>query len=146
MYSNVNYGNSHKNNKSSVYNKKYRYLDGDLVLATEPKKTIFTINCDGMNVANPLIYAAYNGDFKMVVYLVEYCEANIDYVSRNGTSAIMYAFQEGHNDVVEYLYSKGAALQLTAPNSGRTMRMIDNYNHDKIKQHLELLEKFMFKN
>ena len=59
----------------------------------------------------PLLDAAYRGDLPAVRLLVEH-GAYIDYEERDGFSAITYAAQESHWDVVEYLYHSGANFRL----------------------------------
>lgn len=51
---------------------------------------------------SPLAYAAFNGYFEIVKFLLEK-DANVDALSDNGTSALMVAARNGHLDVVKLL-------------------------------------------
>jgi ankyrin repeat protein len=59
----------------------------------------------------PLLDAAYRGDLRAVRLFVEH-GAFIDYEEKDGFSAITYAAQQSHWDVVEYLYHSGANFRL----------------------------------
>lgn len=83
---------------------------------------------------NPLINAAYLGNLETVKFLVENY-ADIDHLSDNQTTAIMYAFQNGHMDVVKYLYDKGAKIKIG------TKKMTDYiYKEKPIKMCVSLID------
>lgn len=63
----------------------------------------------------PLHWAARNGHLNVVKYLVEDCSrthhrhvVDIDAETLDGTTAFCWACWQGHEDVMQYLYSKGA--------------------------------------
>lgn len=68
----------------------------------------------------PLHWAARNGHLNVVRYLVEdcssclitrkhdHCVVDIDAVTLDGTTAFCWACWQGHEEVMQYLYSKGA--------------------------------------
>ncbi len=64
---------------------------------------------NGPDDIQPLLYAATQGKLRMVKFLVEN-GADIEYLSIYGSTAIMFAFQNGHTDVVIYLLDKGAKI------------------------------------
>lgn len=85
----------------------------NIVLAKIIHKYLKTVNFGNSNnkeSANPLIRMSYLGKLDSVKFLIEN-GADINIVSENGTTAIMYAFQNGHIDIVKYLLDKGAATK-----------------------------------
>ena len=66
---------------------------------------------------NPLIILCYNDNInstnrlELIKFLVEKTNVNINRISNNNTTAIMYAYQKNFMDVVEYLISMGAILE-----------------------------------
>lgn len=88
---------------------------------------------------NPLIYSAYKGDLQLVQFLVESCGADINYVSDNNTTAIMYAYQRGHVDTVIYLLKKGADTEVTHL-YGETTKMTNFSDKIHFKKYIELMD------
>lgn len=65
----------------------------------------------GKELDNPLIYCCHNNRLDMVKLLVEIYGADIEYSFKNDKTAIMYATEKNHLDIVKYLYEKGAKLE-----------------------------------
>ena len=59
---------------------------------------------------NPLIYCSKNGHFELVKLLIDKYNADIEHLSRNNTTAIMFSAQMGHDEITKLLYYKGAKL------------------------------------
>jgi len=59
---------------------------------------------------NPLIYCCMEGQFDLVKLLVEKYSADIEYLSSNNTTPIMFSAQNNHQEITKYLYDKGAKL------------------------------------
>ncbi len=59
--------------------------------------------------SNPLIRGAYLNNLDAVKFLLDN-GADINYLSYNKTSAIMFAFQQGHVEMVKILYDSGAKI------------------------------------
>lgn len=65
---------------------------------------------------NPLIFCCWSGKMDLVKLLVETYKADIELLSYNDTTAIMFAAQSYHPDIVKYLYDKGAKLATKTQN------------------------------
>ena len=74
---------------------------GDCALTNGPLGTI-----------NPLLCCSEKNRIDLVKLLVEKYDADIEYLSWNGKTAIMYSAEEGHVLVTKYLYDKGAQLNV----------------------------------
>lgn len=59
---------------------------------------------------NPLICCSNNDSLDLVQLLVEKYKADLEYLSYNNTTAIMFAAQAGNEETFKYLYNKGAKL------------------------------------
>lgn len=59
---------------------------------------------------NPLMHYCYFGNLAAVKFLVEH-GADIEYLSINNSTPIMYAFERGYIEIVKYLLSKGAKIE-----------------------------------
>lgn len=90
-------------------------------------------NRDKIASRNPLIRASSLGRLEVVKFLVEH-GANVNCISDNLTTPIMYAFQEGFVDVVKYLYDQGAKIVV-----GKR-KMIDYYHNSCGKSYTSLIE------
>lgn len=68
------------------------------------------VNTAGKYKQTPLIYACMSGRIGAVKTLIEECDSEIDinHASNNGKRPIMIAVEQGYNDIVKYLLSKGA--------------------------------------
>lgn len=64
-----------------------------------------------MEEYNPLIYCSRHGLFELVKLLVEKYNADINYKSRHGTTAIMYTAQLDNSEITKYLFDKNADLE-----------------------------------
>lgn len=127
----------------------------NIMLATSCLKFLPKINfgsshcCDSIgNTSNPLIRMAHIGKYQSVKFLVDN-GAEIDYISANRTTAIMYAFEMGHIDIVKYLYEKNAKLNVgmrTMVSYGRK-EYVDSYMtfltylHERLVESKKLNEK-----
>ena len=60
---------------------------------------------------NILHIASAKGYFKIVYFLMEEFHMNVNALTRYGKSAIYLCAFYGHNEVVEYLLSKGACVK-----------------------------------
>lgn len=60
---------------------------------------------------NPLISMCTKGYLDGVKFLLNY-NVDINYLSKYGTTAIMFAFQCKHIDIVIFLYEKGALIEV----------------------------------
>jgi hypothetical protein len=69
-----------------------------------------TVTSDIERYKTYLMYAAAKGDLNVVKYLVENKMDNVNISDHAGHTAIDYANDNGHDDIVEYLESKGAIL------------------------------------
>lgn len=67
------------------------------------------VNRGNNEETNPLIRACYLGKCEAVKFLVKH-GANVNCLSDNLTTPIMYAFQKGHMDIVTYLYDQGSKI------------------------------------
>ena len=81
---------------------------------------------------NPLIRMCYLGNLSAVQFLVEN-GANIEHLSNNCTTAIMYAFQNGYIPTVCYLLEKGAKIIFG------TKRMTDFAAPEHTAKYLQLI-------
>lgn len=111
----------------------------NIMLATSCLKFLPKINFgtahndDGCeNISCPIIRMAHLGKFKSVKFLVEN-GADIDYVSCNRTTPIMYAFEMGHIEIVKYLYEKNAKLNVG------TRSMISYGRKDNVAQYMNFI-------
>lgn len=62
-----------------------------------------TVNCSTI-----LMISSYHGNIDMVEYLVEKMKADVNYLNDNGTSALIFACNGGHMNIVSYLCVHGA--------------------------------------
>lgn len=71
---------------------------------------------------NPLIMLCHTSNtnieekFKLIIFLVEKIKVDINRLSDNHTTAIMYAYQENKIEIVKYLLFKGALVKYTLSN------------------------------
>lgn len=63
----------------------------------------------------PLVRACFNGNMEMVRYLVEKCEANVNTVTEAGETAIIVATRRYNSEIVRYLLSRGADVNVVTP-------------------------------
>ena len=66
--------------------------------------------CKGLSAINPLIYCCCNNKFDIVKLLVERYNADIEHLSCNCTTAIMFSAEKDNIEITQYLYEKGAKL------------------------------------
>lgn len=67
-----------------------------------------SVNYGSYSVDNPLLFCCARNKLDCVKLLVEKYGANIEHENPEGETAIMYAVDENHLEVVKYLYYKGA--------------------------------------
>lgn len=138
----VNFGNSHYNTKTesfASYEKKINdYCKNDLSLENLQVE-VNPINRSGLNThtENPLITMARNGFLEPVIFLIDECGADIDYVSIENTTAIMYAFQCGHSDIVAELLQRGAAIEVKTLT--KTKKMTDFCDLTRNASYMDLI-------
>lgn len=60
----------------------------------------------------PLMQAAFSGSTDVCKVLIEEYQAPVGAVCKQGDTALHYAVVQGYHDIVEYLASKGAPLEL----------------------------------
>ena len=105
----VNFGNSHCD---------IGKIAEELIITNNYSKYVvtnidnFLANCDAKHTENPLITMSVIGNLDAVIFLVEKLDADVNYLSIDKTTAIMYAFQKGNIDIVVYLLSKGALTKI----------------------------------
>ncbi len=93
----------------SVINKNYDKTKELLKKGANPnigrntKKIYYKINQETLKT--PLMYAATLGDFKTVKLLVKY-GANVNQKNKKGWSALIFAINRKHHEIVYYLYKK----------------------------------------
>ncbi|TPX37453.1 hypothetical protein SmJEL517_g00580 [Synchytrium microbalum] len=107
-----------------------------LVEETEPKANVDAVDDHGRT---PLWVASYNGNLKVVNYLVERVEnvnqAATDLVDE-GKTPLFVAAENGHIEVAKLLMEKGGDDKLT-PTSGVTLLGVAaQNNHSKVVEHL----------
>lgn len=99
------------------YNQKFfidMLIEKKFVIAKVCIPVIETVNfgnthssCKDNPIENPLIKMCNDGNLDAVIFLVEN-GADIETISFNNTTPVMFAFQNGHIDIVKYLLGKGA--------------------------------------
>ena len=118
------------------------FLDGQNInmaeVCLEYLKTINFGNSYDSNVKykreiNPLIRMCWYGNLTGVLFLVKN-GVNIEHLSFNNTTPIMFAFENGHLAIVKYLFQKGAKI-VSYEN-----KMIDYHNKMSIDECLELID------
>ncbi|HPL04947.1 MAG TPA: ankyrin repeat domain-containing protein [Bacteroidales bacterium] len=67
-----------------------------------------------------LLYCAYDGDFEAVKEIVNSGKTSINFVDYYGVSALMFAAEQGHASIVEFLVHKKADLDLISLENGNT--------------------------
>lgn len=104
-------------------------------------KQLSNINFGDDEETNPLILLCckkqIQNDFNLVKFLVEKIGLEIDTMSKNYTTPIMYAFQAENMDIVKYLLSRGAKIECCKP-SGEINR-ITSYINYACPTHIQLL-------
>ena len=80
----------------------------------------------GLFNINPLIHCCSTGRTELAKLLIDRYRADIEHLSSNDTTAIMYCAQDGYVELTEYLYEKGARLETKTRN-------IDSFAHPTIK-------------
>lgn len=65
---------------------------------------------EGYSKLNPLLFACSQNNFELVRLLVEKYNANIESLSYNNTTPIMFSAQNGYFKITKYLYDLGAKL------------------------------------
>ena len=93
------------------------------VVLDKMKSVNYVIN----GTMNPLIHCCRYNELGLVKLLVERYNADIEHLSQNSTTAIMYSAQCGHVEVTKYLYDKGALLSAGT-------KHINQYATDEMKQ------------
>lgn len=78
-------------------------------------------------VANPLMYCCYLNRFDLVELLIEKHNADINYLSCDDKTAIMFSASAGYENITEYLYKKGAILETST-------KHIDGFATESIKK------------
>ena len=81
--------------------------------------------------------AAFDGNLEQVKHYLS-SGTDINETAKNGSTALIFASQNDHNDVVKYLVSKGADVNLKNKVGGTALnRAADNANIDLMKFLLE---------
>lgn len=118
----------------------------NFVMCKKLFESIKTINFGNINInstelENPLITMSILNNMPAVKFLVEELGANVNHLSINNTTAIMYAFQVGNAEIVAYLFLKGA---LTETHSlTETKKMTDYYKKEHIQPYMNLMNFFI---
>lgn len=87
---------------------------------------------------NPLIMLCHTSNtnieekFKLIIFLVEKIKVDINRLSDNHTTAIMYAYQENKIEIVKYLLFKGAYG--TEENNKIVTEMLMDSHSEKFKE------------
>ena len=80
-----------------------------------------------------LLYCAYNGDLEEVKEILEGGKTSVNFVDYYGVSALMFAAEQGHTSVVEFLVQNKADLNLASFENGNTaLHSAVKFNHLKI--------------
>lgn len=143
----VNYGNSFTDSKNP--SESYYYNSGtyDVLDLSYCRKNLllskFVVHkqSEKSYERNPLITMAWNGKLEAIEFLVENTDVDIEYLSENNTTAIMYAFQNGKTDEVVYLLSKGAKTEIRT--TTKTIKMTDFASSDKLTCYGDLINYFI---
>lgn len=114
----------------AVKNKDAQMVKLLLASNVDPKKT-----GRYQNAMSSLQYAAKNGDVQILAMLLE-ANANIDYMSYYGMTALIVASREGHVQAVEFLLERTANFEISFQTAGRlsALKNAAMKGHSKIAQ------------
>lgn len=94
VYANINMDNS-------IFRQKF--LENYNGLETDRQKQLPSLY-DTNNNSSPLIQSCFIGDAGMVQWCLQQCTSNIDHCrNKDGASALIVAFQNGHTEIVNIL-------------------------------------------
>jgi ankyrin repeat protein len=76
---------------------------------------------------------------RTITFLVEDCGANVNCRGDEGLTALALAVRAGHQDIVEYLISKGAAIDPDGPDWTKPLKLAAHHGHADIVKLLRAL-------
>lgn len=91
------------------------------------------INSENKAGENGLMMCAFMGKLDLVKYLVDEKGAEIE---KDGWSPMHYAATNGHLEIVEYLVSKEADVDIESPNQTTPLMMASRFGHIKVVKFL----------
>src|SRR5437899_2646813 len=81
------------------------------IISTHLETVNFGNSHTGENI-NPLIYASRHSKWDIIRFLIEETDVDVNYLSENDTTAIMYAAEISAFSIVEYLLENGAFINI----------------------------------
>ena len=132
-----------KNIMSGMLRRKFS-IDMICTLLEQMKSVNYGTSVIAGNNINPLNHSCWTGNQDLVKLLVERFGANIEYLSANGKTAIMYSSATGHEEITKYLYDLGAKQKTATCNvidcsTPAIRQLIIKWQDDKRNKQMETI-------
>ncbi|XP_017173358.1 ankyrin repeat domain-containing protein 29 isoform X3 [Mus musculus] len=80
-------------------------------------------------LANAAFWAAKRGNLALLKLLLNSGRVDVDCRDSSGTTALFFAAQQGHNDVVRFLFGFGASTECRTKDGGTALLAASQYGH-----------------
>ncbi|KAM4792001.1 ankyrin repeat domain-containing protein 29 isoform X2 [Corvus cornix cornix] len=87
-------------------------------------------------LANAAFWAARKGNLALLQLLLNSGRVDVDCKDSSGATSLFFAAQQGHNDVVKFLFSFGASTEFKNKDGGTALLAACQYGHAKVVETL----------
>ncbi|XP_039319815.1 ankyrin repeat domain-containing protein 29 isoform X4 [Saimiri boliviensis] len=87
-------------------------------------------------LANAAFWAARRGNLTLLKLLLNSGRVDVDCRDSSGTTALFFAAQQGHNDVVRFLFGFGASTEFRTKDGGTALLAASQYGHMQVVETL----------
>lgn len=114
----------------------YAVIAADVEMAKKIIAAGADVNLKNLAGRTALMEGIINNKSDIIRFLIEVEETKLDEVDRNGYTALMYAVERNHLEVVESLYSKKVAVLIKNNYSKTALELVNNKTHLYIREFL----------